>query len=88
MIITVFCEDNCLDDTIRETAKTLNHEEVAHGINKLKGIIKPIDVEHKEFHGDKSFYSPTSNEIKTMPKYERTESRKQLDEIDKIMGNE
>ncbi len=89
MIITVTCVDDCgNDDVIREAAHTLNHEEVAHGLNGLLGIEESQDDEHKAYNGVKSRTSPNTEDIKNNSKYKDSEAKKQLDEIDKIMGNE
>ena len=88
MVIAVDCSDTCEDSDIRETTINMNHEEVAHGLNRLLGIEKSTFEEHKDFQNQASQTSPSNDEIKTDSKYQNTEAKKQLNEIDKLMGNE
>lgn len=85
MVIGVNCLERCEDRDIREAAVTINHEEVAHGINRLKGIVKTQSQEHKDFQNTEGQYSPDTNDIKNDSKYKNTTAKKQIDEIDKIM---
>ena len=87
MVIAAYCDDDCSNESIRSTALNINHEEVAHGINRLLGIEKSLPQEHLEFNGEASNLSPNDEDIKNDPKYKDTEAKKQMDEIDKMMGN-
>ena len=88
IIIAVACDNTCGDDEVREAAHTLNHEEVAHGINILSGIEKSQEDEHEAYNGLRALQSPDTNDIKNNLKYKKPEAKKQLYEIDKIMQYE
>jgi hypothetical protein len=88
MIIGVNCEDSCMNEEIRETAFTLNHEEVSHGINRLKGVEKTMNEEHRDYQNDSSSSSPETSEIESNKKYSKSNAKRQLGEIDKIMGRD
>jgi hypothetical protein len=88
LIIATQVDDDCKDMTIREAAHSINHEEVAHGIHRLKGEKSSYAKEHEYYFGEGEYYSPETQEIKTNPKYSKTRAKKQLDEIDKILGYE
>ncbi|NBC05567.1 MAG: hypothetical protein GVY26_00055 [Bacteroidetes bacterium] len=88
LIVSTFCDDDCKDMSIRSSTLNINHEEVAHGINRLLGIDKSFSQEHLDFNGEAGQYSPNDEDIKNDPKYRNTEAKRQMDEIDKIMGNE
>ena len=86
LLIGVDCEDDCSLSTIREAAFTLNHEEVAHALDKLNGDQFSAEEDHERCFGKKTSYSPSADEMDSDPQFKDTEAKKQLDEIDKILG--
>jgi RHS repeat-associated protein len=87
LIIGVQCIDNCSTEQLREGAFSLNHEEVAHGINILQGRAKTQEVEHQDYQNSRDYTSPNTSDIKQKSKFRNTPAKKQLDEIDKILKN-
>lgn len=88
LVIGAYCNDDCTQKGQREVAHTINHEEVSHGINKIEGVEKAENDEHKDYNDRKSKTSPAIEDIKSNPRYKNSEAKKQLDEIDKIITNE
>lgn len=84
MIFITYCENSCDDSDINSTTFNLNHEEVAHGMNRLLSIIKSQDQEHMDYNDEAGHYSPSNNEIRKKSRYKNSEAKKQIDEIDKI----
>jgi RHS repeat-associated protein len=71
-----------------QLSHTVNHEEVAHGINNLKGVDKTEEKEHLEYNGEDNEYSPEIEDIDTDPKFRGTPAKEQLDEIKKIVNDD
>ena len=88
LVISTYCDDTCDNSDIKSAATNLNHEEVAHGINRLNGVEKSVSQEHLDFNGEAGQFSPSDEEISSNPKYRNTKAKKQIDEINEIMGDD
>jgi len=78
------CSDNCSTEELGDIAHTINHEEVAHGINTLEGNDKDFKEEHGVYNGQKTHHSPSKQDIRTKSKYKNTQARKQQKEIENL----
>ena len=79
-------EINNMNDVV-DMASDVHHEEVSHGINILKGKSSDVYADHQEYNSDDSYYSPTSEELESNPKYKNSPALKGLKEIKEGVKN-
>jgi hypothetical protein len=63
--------------------QTIVHESVAHGLMYLDNTDTNAFTEHRNYHGDYTYGSPTITEMITIDKYKNTKAKKNLDFIEK-----
>lgn len=77
------------DEVVTDGAKTLNHEEVAHGISSLEGndeMKGKNAADHLNYFGvDVGNSSPSDADVQKLQKFIESKARQQYDEIDNII---
>ncbi len=82
--------DDIIDkDKKADKASSLNHEEIAHGLDVLLNgkQTKSTEEGHKFYYGVEDYNSPSNEEVLKDKKYNGTIAKEQLLEIYKIIDN-
>ncbi|MGK0175561.1 MAG: RHS repeat-associated protein [Ulvibacter sp.] len=81
------CNDDCASETMLELSGTVNHEEY-HAQKFLEGKKPSNRVDHGEYFGEPSDFSPETKEVLKNDKYKGSKARKNLEELKKAYNDE
>jgi len=66
-------------------AETTIHEQTSHGLNRIKGIDKTTEQEHKEYNNQSSVASPSREDLNSNSKFKNSKAKKAQTQVKKVI---